>query len=122
MSKENRQCVAHYDTTTMLLMMAASLFLCLSNLRHLPRTTFKQPSRGCSTGWGWLKGGGGEGGGLVCEENKGSQPIFHFFCSRTHPTQLPKVHSIPLWMMRVYWIIELLSSPLHKWIECILGN
>ena len=32
----------------MLLMMAASLFVCLSNLRHVPRTTFKQPSKDCS--------------------------------------------------------------------------
>ena len=46
-----KKIVSVWSITTqrhMLLMMAASLFVCLSNLRHVPRTTFKQPSRDCS--------------------------------------------------------------------------
>ena len=36
--------------------------------------------------------GGGEGGGLVCKEkNKEASQYFKFFCSCTHPTQLPEV-------------------------------
>ena len=47
-SKENRQCVEHYDTTTYVADDGCITVHVLSNLRHVLRTTFKQPSRDCS--------------------------------------------------------------------------
>ena len=46
--QENRQCLEHYDTTTYVADDGPSLFVFLSNLSHVPRKTFKQPSSDCS--------------------------------------------------------------------------
>ena len=39
---------------------------------------------------------GGEGGGLVCEENKGSRPIFHFFLQPHTPNSITQSTLNPL--------------------------